>query len=330
MTASEYPARPAFLITIDTEGDNLWARPREITTRNAAFLPRFQALCDRFAFRPTYLTNFEMAQSPVFQAFARDALARGTAEVGMHLHSWNSPPIKPLTADDFTFHPYLFEFPGEVMREKVHVMTDLLEQTFQRPVVSHRAGRWGLDARYARILAQRGYRVDCSVTPHVSWKHDGGDPSQHGGQDFRGFPEEPYFLDLDDISRAGVSGLLEVPMTILPSESGLVRRIHRVVHGVRTLRRVAKRLAPAAHWLQPNGRNGASLRRIVERVVAEGRLHLQFTTHSSELMPGGGPYFRTERDIDRLYGEDLEPLFEQIAQHFTGATLAGFRERFDQ
>ena len=30
-----------FIITIDTEGDDLWSRPRAITARNAAWLPRF-------------------------------------------------------------------------------------------------------------------------------------------------------------------------------------------------------------------------------------------------------------------------------------------------
>jgi len=43
-----------FIITIDTEGDNLWANPREITTHNAAYLPRFQSLCERFRFKPVY------------------------------------------------------------------------------------------------------------------------------------------------------------------------------------------------------------------------------------------------------------------------------------
>ena len=33
--------------TIDTEGDNLWSRPRTITTCNSRYLPRFQALCKR-------------------------------------------------------------------------------------------------------------------------------------------------------------------------------------------------------------------------------------------------------------------------------------------
>ncbi len=53
--------KPAFLITLDTEGDNLWGRQREITTRNTGYLPRFQGLCERFGFRPTWLTNHEMA-----------------------------------------------------------------------------------------------------------------------------------------------------------------------------------------------------------------------------------------------------------------------------
>ena len=74
---------PRLVITIDTEGDNAWARPRVATTRNAEYLPRFQELCDQFGFKPTYLTNYEMAQCRRFQQFGRDVLARGAAEIGI-------------------------------------------------------------------------------------------------------------------------------------------------------------------------------------------------------------------------------------------------------
>lgn len=77
--------QPSFLITIDTEGDNLWSRPRVITTRNAAFLPRFQALCEKFGLKPTYLTNYEMAISQEFVEFGRDSLRGGAAEIGRSL-----------------------------------------------------------------------------------------------------------------------------------------------------------------------------------------------------------------------------------------------------
>lgn len=156
---------PAFLITIDVEGDNLWARNPRMTCENARFLPRFQALCERFGQRPTYLTSYEMATSPAYVDFARDVLARKTGEVGMHLHAWNSPPIEPLTADDNAHHPYLIDYPDAVMRDKIAFITGLLEDTFGVKMISHRAGRWAMDGRYARLLVEFGYRVDCSVTP---------------------------------------------------------------------------------------------------------------------------------------------------------------------
>src|SRR6266478_6519948 len=130
-------SKTPFIITIDTEGDDLWARPREITTRNAEHLPRFQSLCERFGFKPVYLTNYEMAMSDVFVEFARDVLARGAGEVGMHLHAWNSPPLHPLTRDDFRFPPYLIEYPEPVMREKIGTLTRLLECQFDQAMVSH-------------------------------------------------------------------------------------------------------------------------------------------------------------------------------------------------
>ena len=69
-------SNPAFLVTIDTEGDNLWAAPVEATTENARCLPRFQALCERHGFKPTYLTDHEMALCDRFVEFARDGLGR--------------------------------------------------------------------------------------------------------------------------------------------------------------------------------------------------------------------------------------------------------------
>ena len=202
-----------FLITIDTEGDNLWGNPDELTTKNAAYLPRFQQLCEKFAFKPTYLTNYEMARSAQFIDLGKDVIKQKTAEIGMHLHAWDMPPDYSLTNNDRKFHPYLIEYPESIMREKVKIMTELLEETFQVKMLSHRAGRWSFDQRYADILIDYGYQVDCSVTPHVSWQDNMGDPSQQGGTDYRDFPEQAYFMDRRTIDRPGGSSLLEIPMT---------------------------------------------------------------------------------------------------------------------
>lgn len=313
----------AFLITIDTEGDNLWSRPRRNTTANSKFLPRFQALCERFGYKPTYLTNYEMAMCPVFQEFAKDAARRGAAEIGMHLHAWDSPPIVPLTCDDLANHPYLFEFPEGVMRDKVSVMTRLLEDVFGRKVVSHRAGRWGFNETYARILVDLGYLVDCSVTPLLSWKSCAGNPNGAGGPDYTRFPNEAYFVDLDDVSRPGESPLLEVPLSVT-GPARLMAPAHRLVrNGPRVIRGPLCRLFPPVTKLVPNGRNLRHLLRLVRLAERGGREHLEFSLHSSELMPGGSPRFRDEREIEVLY-EHLETLFAAARGAFRGATLFEF------
>jgi hypothetical protein len=316
---------PAFLITIDTEGDNLWARPRRPETRNAAFLPRFQALCERHGFVPVYLTNHEMACCPVFREFATDALGRGTAEIGMHLHAWDSPPLLPLTPADDRHHPYLVEFTEPVMRAKIGTLTARLEDTFGVPMLSHRAGRWAFDERYARLLVEAGYRVDCSVTPGVSWAASPGRPDGAGGSDYRHFPDDAYFMDPDSIARPGTSPLLQVPMTIAGAPTARARA-HRLLARLPVAGRAASRLLPDRDWLRPSGWNRAAMIALIDRLVEQRRDYAMFMLHSSELMPGGSPRFRSVRSIEALY-EDLEALFEHTAHRYQGMSLAAYHDR---
>jgi hypothetical protein len=286
---------PAFLISIDTEGDDIWSVPEKVTTENARYLPRFQSLCEQHGLKPTWLTNYEMAESPVFAEFADDVLRRGAGEIGMHLHAWDSPPLMPVPRGQ----AYLPEYSDGPMRDKVAFITALLEDRFATKMTSHRAGRWGFDARYARILLEQGYRVDSSVTPHVSWAEHPGDPNGPGGPDFTSFPTTPYFLDLDQIDQEGSSALLEVPVSIVPLGRG------------------------APDWLRPNGSNREAMHAILGLAQEQQWPCVTFVLHSSELMPGGSPTFETEEDIERLY-EDLEWLFAQAAGSFRAATLAEF------
>jgi hypothetical protein len=320
-----HAVQPAFIITVDTEGDNEWSRPNPILTRNAAHLPRFQALCEEFGFRPTWLTNYEMAKSMEFVRFGRDVIGRGAGEIGMHLHAWSSPPIKPLTHDDHATHPYLIEFPTDIMAAKVGFMTDLLQQQFGVKMVSHRAGRWAFNATYAQLLVEHGYLADCSVTPHVSWRKTMGNPDGQGGPDYNGFPSQPYFLDLDRIDRPGRSTLLEVPPTIIKSKLAVVAPWAYTIRG---MRRFARKFEPPISWIYPDGTNLKHMLKCVRTAVIEKRPHIEFVIHSSELMPCGSPRFSSDERIERLY-VDLRVLFAEIARNFRGLTLKEFRAWWD-
>lgn len=315
-------SRPAFLITIDTEGDNLWQNHDKITTRNAAFLSRFQSLCEKYSFKPTWLTNYEMAIDPVYIEFAQDVITRNQGEVGMHLHAWNSPPLHDLTGDDWRHKPYLIEYPLDIIRQKIEFMTQLLENTFQTKMISHRAGRWAFNEYYASLLVGFGYRVDCSVTPCVDWSRSLGDPKGAGGTDYSAFPHHAYFVDPTDMAKTGDSLLLEVPMSIQYKYSPLINSIKQ---GVARLQ--GKNRGPSVNWLRPTGGNVDKMKQVVTQKLKQGTDYVEFMLHSSEFMPGGSPTFKTEADIEKLY-YDLEQLFSWLHQRTTGMTLADYYWKF--
>jgi hypothetical protein len=223
--------------------------------------------------------------------------------------------LSPLTDDDAQHHPFLGEFPEAQMRAKLERLAGVLEDTFQRPLRSHRAGRWALDARTVRWLREHGFTVDCSVCPGIDWRSTKGNPDGAGGPDYRRAPREPYFLDELDLTRPArhpVAGaILEVPMSIRPPRWPWARTIFESY---------SKRHS----WLRPNGRNATTMRECVNEAVANGQKHLLFMLHSSELMPGGSPTFSTAGSIARLK-EDLAALFQNAqAQSCCGRTLGEF------
>lgn len=312
-----------FLITIDTEGDNLWSRPVNPSTRNAAHLQRFQDLCERYGFRPTYVVNYEMACDRTFVGFGKRILDAGTGEIGMHLHAWNSPPLEGLTSDDLCDQPYLVEYSLPVMRRKITYLTNLLQDTFGTRMVSHRAGRWVVDQRYATLLQEAGYKVDCSVTPHVCWPARRTAPAGSLGADYRDCPPSYHWLVKPTDGYVAESGVLEVPMTVVNRRPKILASFAK--QGVAQdafLNRAFDKLWPNA-WLRPNGLNLKSMLRIVDEAVARSAAYVEFMLHSSELMPGGSPSFPTEESIESLY-KQMESLFRRAAVCCCGRTLKEF------
>jgi hypothetical protein len=55
---------------------------------------------------------------------------------------------------------------------------------------------------------------------------------------------------------------------------------------------------------------------------------LELAVHSSELMPGGSPFFKDENSIERLYRR-LETLFASAAKNFQGMTLGEFLQKYE-
>ena len=312
--------KPYFIITIDTEGDDLWSHPQYITTENAKFLPRFQKLCEFYGFKTTYLVNYEMACSNIFKDFGLEVLSKNTGEIGMHLHPWNNPPIKPLTKDDYFYQPYLIEYTKDIISEKIKIITELLEDSFNIKVISHRSGRWSFNDNYAQSLSDYGYKVDCSVTPLRSWENTTGNPNGNGGSDYVSHPNQPYWITSIDNNKKNI--LLEVPVTIISGNKRINYLIdNSMIPRKWMIRLLQKKIKPI--WLRPNGKNINSMKEIIDYKSKDGSDYVMLILHSSELMPGGSPTFKNKKEIENLYLQ-LNTIFTYAQDIFQTATLSDY------
>lgn len=272
----------SFIITVDTEGDNLWKYQKgdDIGVKNSEFIPRFQKLCTKYGFKPVYLTNYEMAKCPFFVENAKEWAKEGYCEIGVHLHAWNNPPIVPLNGE-YDGNPYLIEYSDDVMRKKIEEVYRLIVRNFGVKPVSHRAGRWVMDDRYFKILQEFDIRIDCSYTPGIDWSSTKG--QTRGGCDYSNKPRIAHFID----------DILEVPATI--------RRFRDASFGS-WKHRLKTFVKGENFWLRPATSSASIMKRIIDMVDQEGKEDfLEFMIHSSELMPNGSPYFTTEEDIEKEY-----------------------------
>lgn len=306
-----------FLITIDTEGDNLWGWKKgdEICTKNVNYLSRFQKLCETYGFKPVWLSNYEMISDPAFVEFICDVENRKVGELGMHLHAWNNPPEYNLE----TFYseaPYLIEYPFNVMENKLSFLLSFVKEKTGITPISHRAGRWAMNDDYFDLLIKYGFKVDCSVTPHIDWSAHVGETKGSRGANYSFSSEKPFWFNGYD----GRKRLLEVPVTIRKTKNIIFPESFSIKNIAKSLYKFIKR---SPLWLRPTGRNLKEMLYIVRIVEKSDDDYLMFMLHSSELMPGGSPNFKNEKEIEKLY-KDIDVLFRRLSKQFIGITLRDY------
>lgn len=310
--------KPAFIITIDTEPDNQWTNISYDKTENAQFIPRFQNLCEKYGFKPVYLTEYNMATDPFFIEYMNTKIREGNCEVGAHLHAWSTPPLISLTDDDCRNKPFLIDFSEETMKRKLSTLLERLHANFPGEIISHRAGRWAFNTMYLRLLKQNGIKIDCSVLPGQSIAGSS-EILPESGASFIGCPRGLYEMDENDFRKIGHSGVFQVPMTVYDKHP-LLRKTTALVSPGYSNR------AFGMTKLRPERGNLASLLEIVTHTQKKKFGYIEFMLHSSEFMPGCSLAFPDAESIERMY-DDLDILFLNIASHFTGMTLREFIER---
>ena len=281
---------PELLIVVDTEEEFDWSKPfsRDATsTRSIPAQARAHEIYDRLGIVPTYVIDYPVATDPEAVRFLAALKQAGRVEIGAHLHPWVTPPH---LEEVNRHHSYQCNLPPDLERAKIVAITEAIGEAFgERPAI-FKAGRHGFGANTAKVLAELGYRIDCSKLPHTDLRAD-------GGPDFRGTPGEPHWLD-------GPGGLLEVPLTIgffgVAQSAGPrvdwlfdspgANRLH--LPGL-----LARAGLVTRSRLTPEGVSAEEQCRLIEALARQGQRVFSLVYHSPSLEPGHTPYVRSDADL---------------------------------
>ncbi len=303
------------VLTIDTEPDNAWTDHRNDSVTNVRELLRLQKkMLAKFGARATCLVSSRVLEDREAVEVLQELVGGGGAEIGAHLHPWESPPFME-SGIDRRYQTYPHELPLEIFEQKLGRLTESIATQFIPPT-SYRGGRWGIAPEHLSVLERMGFEVDTTVTPLIDWRETAGIPESlngSGGIDFRSAPRHPYHPDYSDMVREGDAAILEVPLTVaftrrVPSVvrrayGGLPIFVHRILRKSGLIRPV---------WAMPSEGTEKDLRRMVAAVLKEGLPVINIAIHSSELMIGGSPTSQTAGEKERVLSR-LEAMLSILA-----------------
>jgi hypothetical protein len=290
------------VVTVDVEPDASWnwqySDPLDFKAVHIGIKQRLQPLFDEFHMVPTYMINNVVLEDPACVEVFRKL--QGKYELGTHLHPEFIEPDKKYSvyagkrgeANCCSCLP-------EIEFEKIKNITNLFESDFGYKPTVFRAGRYSAGTNTIRSLAQLGYQVDTSITPHLCWN----DKSMESPLDFKNAPEQPYWISEDDIIQEDVKGrLLEVPISIALIKRNVLKELVVSLGGIRHEWRKFKPI-----WLRPYYSTADQMIKIARQFMMtyENSEHmiLNMMFHNVEILPGLSPYTKTESECQRYINQ---------------------------
>jgi hypothetical protein len=255
---------------------------------NVAELERLAFIPREFGLPLTLLVTYQVARDPAAVRVLAQWRERYGAELGLHLHPWNTPPFLNLPHPE----PVPSErLPRGLLRDKFATLLDLFRAELAVTPRSFRMGRFDAGPRVFSLLSEFGLQVDSSVAP-LTRKNP--DPLCFLA------PADPF--PLDDLGLQA-SNLLEVPITMVPLVAGAPPRLARLAAALPPIwggrlqnlfRYVGVAGVQPAWYPLPSMQLAARLHR-----RRRGRVLTMFF-HSSELQPGATRLFPTEAAVNRF------------------------------
>jgi len=300
-------------ISVDVEEEGLFSGryPRRGGgLENVQALRRLDFIPEAYGFPLTLLTTYPVAVSRRCRPILLRCAEKQGAEIGAHLHPWNTPPFmeppgrEPLPAADI---------PPALLTAKLETLLKAIRNGLGVDPGAFRMGRFDLCRQLLDLMPAHGLTVDSSIVPlrYTS-----------GGTDHFPFPADPFaFTGL-----AGAGTLTEAPLTVVawsPPLARLVYGLARFLGPAGKSRLLTAFRYVAAVGTQPTWFPLASMLSAARLHLHRGGRVMTMLLHSSELMPGATPMFPDEHSVSRLI-EKLRRFLDRLTERSAvqGVTLS--------
>jgi hypothetical protein len=306
------------VISVDVEEEGLFSghysrTPPGVT--NVAELERLEFIPREFGLPLTLLVTYHVARDPGACRVLSRWGDRYQAEIGVHLHPWNTPPFADLPEPEPVPSARL---PRELLRDKFANLLTQVRTNLEVTPCSFRMGRFDAGSKVWSLLPEFGLMVDSSVAPLT--------PKGAQAGHFLA-PADPFVLAVPGSKNLG---LLEVPITMVPVAVGtpeLTMRLAAVLPPTwgRRLRDSFRYVGAAG--VQPAWFPLASMQLAAHLHRRRGGRVLTMFFHSSELKPGATRLFPTEAAVHRFVGK-IRTFLTWLMQSgpVEGVTLAELRD----
>ncbi len=300
---------PRFLITVDTEEEFNWAGPFTRDQHGTSHIPaisRFQTLCDQQGVVPAYLVDYPIASDPVAVELLSGFAKAKTAEIGVQLHPWVSPPF---TETVNIHNSFACNLPAELEREKLTMLHSRITEQFGVQPDIYRAGRYGAGPNTSAILSDLGISLDTSVRARFNY-------TNQGGPDYSNHPVHPYWI---------TSGqLLELPVTTV--YAGQLRKIGNPMYQQMFSSEPSRAILSRSGLLERIALTpeGIPLDRAIagiDSALDEGIGILNFSFHSPSLAAGHTSYTKDENELEIFYAW-WDGVFAHLARRNVNAISA--------
>jgi hypothetical protein len=306
------------IISIDVEEEGLFfghypRTPPGLT--NVRELERLEFIPRDFGLPLTLLVTYQVARDPAACRVLARWRDRYGAEIGVHLHPWNTPPFADLPDPEPVSSEKL---PRTILRDKFATLLSQVRAGLMVTPRSFRMGRFDAGPQVFSLLPEFGLEVDSSVAP-LTRKNP--DPRLFLA------PADPFLL-----GGVGPEGkpLLEVPITMVPVVPGTPALVARLAAAAPPA--WGDHLRSLFRWggvagVQPAWYPLVSLQLAARLHRRRGGRVLTMFLHSSELKPGASRLFPTEAAVNRFV-EKIRAFLTWLVQTgpVEGTTLAELGE----